>query len=184
MRFTGVVYRAYQPKWAFSPLSGDGAKKVGGRFNEEGVPALYTSLEMDTAIREFAQGMSPLQPFTMAAIEVDCDHICDLRDETSRRAEGVDLRDLASAWADARDQLETAIANGVSPLPTVPTWEVVRTMRARGYAGILVPSFVDAPRHKGDNLVFWEWGGFPHKVTVIDDNNALPVDQSSWTAGV
>ena len=52
MRFRGLVYRAHNPQWSWTPLSGEGARRHGGRFNRRGVPALYTSLAPLTAIRE------------------------------------------------------------------------------------------------------------------------------------
>ena len=32
-RYTDIVYRAHHPMWAYTPLSGAGAFKYGGRFN-------------------------------------------------------------------------------------------------------------------------------------------------------
>ena len=33
MRFRGTVYRAHNPQWSWTPLSGEGASRHGGRFN-------------------------------------------------------------------------------------------------------------------------------------------------------
>jgi RES domain-containing protein len=52
MRFQGICYRAHEPKWSFMPLSGSGASINGGRFNPKGIPALYLSLSVETAIKE------------------------------------------------------------------------------------------------------------------------------------
>ena len=52
MRFQGLVYRAHNPEWSWTPLSGEGARRPGGRFNHRGVPALYTSISPLTAILE------------------------------------------------------------------------------------------------------------------------------------
>ena len=41
MRFRGIVYRAHNPQWSWTPLSGEGARRRGGRLNRRGVPALY-----------------------------------------------------------------------------------------------------------------------------------------------
>ena len=38
MRSRGVVYRAHNPQWSWTPLSGEGARRHGGRFNRRGVP--------------------------------------------------------------------------------------------------------------------------------------------------
>ena len=42
MRFQGILYRALNPMRAREPLSGEGARLYGGRFNPRGTPALYT----------------------------------------------------------------------------------------------------------------------------------------------
>jgi len=50
-----ALYRAHAPRWASRPVSGAGAAIRGGRFNREGVEALYLSLEELTALREYQQ---------------------------------------------------------------------------------------------------------------------------------
>ena len=55
MRFRGRLYRALNPVYAREPLSGRDAQLFGGRFNPKGVPALYTSLSILTAIKEANQ---------------------------------------------------------------------------------------------------------------------------------
>ena len=58
IRFTDPVYRAHHPRWAFDPVSGEGARRHGGRFNRPGTPALYTALRMETAWLEAQQGFA------------------------------------------------------------------------------------------------------------------------------
>ena len=62
MRFRGIVYRAHDPRWSWPPVSGEGARLHGGRFNRVGVPAFYASLSPVTAIREASPLGQPLQP--------------------------------------------------------------------------------------------------------------------------
>ena len=33
MRFRGIVYRAHDPRWSWPPVSGEGSRIYGGRFN-------------------------------------------------------------------------------------------------------------------------------------------------------
>ena len=47
MRFQGLCYRGHDPRWAFSPTSGEGAALHGGRFNPVGMPALYLALTIE-----------------------------------------------------------------------------------------------------------------------------------------
>ena len=59
MLYRGPLYRALNPIYAREPLSGRGAELYGGRFNPKGVPALYSSLTVMTALREANQAGSP-----------------------------------------------------------------------------------------------------------------------------
>ncbi len=74
MKFTGLVYRAHNPRWSFDPASGDGAARYGGRFNAVGMP--------------------------IRAYDVDCDGIVDLGDAASCQAHGVNPADFDCAWED------------------------------------------------------------------------------------
>ncbi len=48
-----TLFRAQSPQWPSRPTSGAGAATRGGRFNREGVEALYLSLDEVTALREY-----------------------------------------------------------------------------------------------------------------------------------
>lgn len=61
MRYRGLLYRALNPIHARFPLSGEGARSHGGRFNPKGMSALYTAQSVMTAIRE-ANQIGTLQP--------------------------------------------------------------------------------------------------------------------------
>ncbi len=62
-----LLYRAHTPEWAGLPLSGAGAARKGGRFNREGVEALYLALDEITALREYQQTSPFLPPCTMCS---------------------------------------------------------------------------------------------------------------------
>jgi len=96
--FTGLVYRAHHPRWAFTPLSGKGAKKYGGSFNRPGSEALYTSLDLTTAWMEAQQGFPfKPQPMTMVAYQVNCADITDLQDPAIQQSLDYDSADLGCA---------------------------------------------------------------------------------------
>jgi RES domain-containing protein len=152
-------------------LSGEGASKVGGRFNRKGSPALYLSLDIITAVNECTQGLGQrLQPLTICEYDVDCEPIADLRTDASRADLGVKIDDLRCAW------LSLMLA-GKEP----PSWAVCDDLKRKGFAGILVPSFVPGSDEGNSNLALWNWGpDLPSRVTIYDPNRRLPADQHTW----
>lgn len=173
MRFQGTCYRGHDPKWAFSPVSGEGARLKGGRFNARGTPALYFSLTVEGLFIEMGHGFSQrFAPLTVCSYEVDVDDVVDLRADEDRARASVDLQEMACAWADD-------LAEGREPA----SWGVTRKLAAAGAAGILVPSFANGARRDMSNLVLWTWTpNLPHRVRVHDPGGLLPNDQKSWLA--
>ncbi len=171
MRFQGECFRAHDPAWSWSPLSGAGAALKGRRFNWPGQEALYLSLSFTTVFREVSAGFAHrLTPYVLCSYDVDCADIADLRTEPARTALGIPLEALACPWA-------AALAAGQEPA----TWPIVRRLLATGHAGILVPSFAHGATPNDHNLVLWRWGpNLPHKVTVYDPSGKLPRNQLSW----
>ena len=164
MRFRGECFRAHDPNWAWSPLSGAGAALKGRRFNWPGLEALYLSLSFNTVFREVSGGFAHrLTPYVLCSYDVDCEDIADLRTDAGRAEHGMALDDLACAWGDA-------LVAGREPT----SWNVVRRLMAEGHAGILVPSFANGATADDQNLVLWRWGPeLPHKVTVYDPTGKL-----------
>ncbi|QJP13843.1 RES domain-containing protein [Starkeya sp. ORNL1] len=172
MRFSAECFRAHDPNWAWSPLSGAGAALKGRRFNWPGLEALYLSLSFNTVFREVSAGFAHrLTPYVLCSYDVDCEDIADLRTDADRASLGVALDDLACAWGDA------LIARREPA-----SWGVVRRLIADGHAGILVPSFAHGATVDDQNLVLWRWGpDLPHKVAVYDPTGKLPKNQLSWS---
>ena len=166
-----MCYRAHDPRWSFTPLSGAGAAIHGGRFNPKGVEALYLALTLEGAFLEINQGFAlKFAPCTLCSYDVDCDNLADLRTEDGRRRHAVDVNDMACAW------FGLAAAGAVPP-----SWQIARRLRGEGCAGALVPSFAIGARGDWANLVLWHWGEtLPHRVAVYDPNHHLPNDQRSW----
>jgi RES domain-containing protein len=174
LRFRGEAFRAHDPAWAWSPLSGAGAALKGRRFNWPGLETLYLSLSHTTVFREVSAGFAHrLTPHVLCSYDVDCEDVADLRAEADRLERGVRLADLACAWGEA-------LAAGREPA----SWGVVRELLADGCAGMLVPSFANGATAEDQNLVLWRWGpDLPHKVAVYDPTGKLPKNALSWGEG-
>ncbi len=172
MRFTGECFRAHDPNWSWTPLSGAGAALRARRFNWPGLETLYLSLSYPTVFREVSSGFAHrLTPYVLCSYDVDCEDIADLRTDAGRAALGVSLTELSCAWG-------RELSTGRDP----ESWSVVRRLLAEGYAGILVPSFATGATVDDQNLVLWRWGpDLPHKVTAYDPTGKLPKNQLSWT---
>jgi RES domain-containing protein len=163
LRYDGHLYRALNPVHAREPLSGRGAELYGGRFNPKGVPALYTSLTVMTALREAFQ-VGNLQPTTLVCYQAVIDDIFDSRDEAPLAAEGMDAATLAdTAW---RDEMR---AKGEAR-----TQAFARRLLAAGYNGLLVRSFAAGASAADLNLVLWKWGDeATSRLVLIDDEKRL-----------
>ena len=172
MRLRTTLFRAHNPRWSFEPVSGKGAALYGGRFNLVKVEALYTSRRMETAWLEAQQGFAgKTQPLTICSYDVDCDNIVNLTDRDELRRLGISYSDLKCPWEDMVDR-------GLTP----PTWTLAKQLISAGANGISVQSFArGADSDRDINVVFWKWTNrLPNKVVVIDDEQRLPRNDSSW----
>lgn len=164
MRYRGVAYRAHNPKWSWSPASGEGARLHGGRFNAKGVPALYLSLATSTAILEASQGFGKrFPPLTLVTYDVDCSDIIDLTRRGALKTFKATAAELACDW-----MLRAASGQDV------PSWVLSARLMADGVAGIIVPSFAGGALSDDRNLVLWHWSeDLPHSVRVFDPERRL-----------
>lgn len=172
-QFSGIVYRAHHPMWSYQPLSGEGAKRHGGRFNRPGKSALYTSLDPTTAWMEAQQGFAfKPQPMTLVAYQVDCANLVDLTDPKTQDLLGQTTTSLACAWEDMASQ-------NLEP----PTWALADKLHGISIVGAIVQSFASGCTEDNRNLILWEWSDAqPHSIKVIDDLGRLPKSGESWNA--
>lgn len=160
-RYAGKLYRAIPAKYANEPLSGEGARQYGGRFNPKGIPALYTALSRITAQQE-ANQRAGLQPVTVVSFKADIGPVFDACDADALGRYDMDFDKLASAWDD--DMFD------VKP---VPTQAFAQQLIADGYAGMLVRSFTKNTTEADLNLVLWKWTGEGCSLEVVDDGDGL-----------
>jgi RES domain-containing protein len=172
LRFQGTCYRAHDPRWAFSPLSGEGAKAHGARFNPKGTPALYLALTIEGMFAEMGHGLPRrFDPLTVCAYEVDVSDLVDLRTDDDQRAAGYGLAQLGCSWA-------SDLAGGREP----SSWQVARELIDADRAGVLVPSFAVGAKDGMANLVLWKCQDtLPYLVKVHDPDGRLSKNQDSWT---
>lgn len=161
--YSGKVYRALNPVFACAPMSGRGAELYGGRFNPKGVPALYVSTSVLTALRE-ANQVGDLQPTTLVCYRAEIEMVFDTSDSAALEAAGFDEAALADpAW---RDQMR---AEGEAR-----TQRFARDLIAQGYNGLRVRSFAKGSNRGDVNLVLWKWGRTaPARLELIDDEDRL-----------
>jgi len=174
VRFQGRCYRGHDPRWSFTPLSGAGAAKTGGRFNRKGERALYLACDIMTAVGECTQGLaSRLHPLTMVEYDIDCEPIADLSSDAGRSAHGVTLEDIACPWL-------AHLRKGSD----APSWRAADRLKAGGFVGLLAPSFASGAGPANINLILWQWGdALPAQALVYDPEKRLPGDQRSWGLG-
>ena len=146
-RFQGVVYRALNPLWMRQPLSGEGARRHGGRFNAKGTAALYTALTPEGAISEANQIGRPFEPVTLVAYEADLGPVFDACDSDGMKAEGIDPASLS-----ADDWRLTMRQRGLSD-----GQRLAARLIAAGWIGMIVPSLAKGVKPGARNLVLWHW---------------------------
>ena len=161
-RYTGPLYRALNPVYAREPLSGRGAELYGGRFNAKGTPALYTSLDPATALRE-ANQVGSLQPTILVSYKADLGPIFDTRVQDGLVRYGATTTMLADpAW-------RIKMLDG----QPVPTQDLATALITDGFVGLLIQSFAKGASSLDFNIVLWAWTDNKGSLEVVDDEERL-----------
>lgn len=161
MRLQTVVYRALNPVWVRDPLSGEGARRFGGRFNPKGTAALYCTLDPVTALREVSQIGQPLQPTILVSFQADVTPVFDATDAAALAGQGMTPAGLAA------NDWRAHMAAGRD----APTQRFARRLFQAGYAGMLAPSYARLAPREARNLILWRWS--PDTLRLIDDDRRL-----------
>lgn len=163
MEYRGSLFRALHPWWAKEPLSGEGARRFGGRFNAKGRAALYLARDFETLRFEIARG-GAFQPSVIVEIATEATGLFDARDPDALARYGM----TAEALADPGWRLRMHRGE------EVPTQALAERLIADGHCGMAVPSFAKGARGGSLNVVLWHWGqGTAAALRVIDDDGRL-----------
>jgi RES domain-containing protein len=165
VQYQGLLYRAINPLYAADPLSGEGARRFGGRFNAKGVPALYTCLAPETALNESHQ-VGHLQPTVLVSYHANLAPVFD-----ATAVEALAAFNLTPADLSVSDWREQMLTTGKSN-----TQAFADELISAGYNGMLHPSYALAAATNALNLVLWQWNtSTTNTLDVIDDEKRLPL---------
>ncbi len=149
-------WRMLTIRWQREPISGEGARRYGGRWNRLGQPALYLATDHPTAVAEFHQTI--IRPGTLVAYTVASQRIADLASDDARQ------HDPRIAVALREDWKQMARIAHAEP----GGWHLADHFLAAGADGAMVPSIRNPG---GTNLVLWHWsvdGSAGARIAAID----------------
>ncbi|WP_109578800.1 RES domain-containing protein [Aminobacter sp. AP02] len=161
-----TLWRAFVPRWAHMPVSGEGPARFGGRWNPVGAPALYAACELSTAWAEYNQGFVQ-HPALIAQLELSYANLADLLDVTVQERLSVDPAIHRCEW------------RAVLDLGRTPEAHLLRQrLISAGFDGVVYPSYMSPGGHC---VALWRWNGEGQPtLRVIDPDERLPKTPASW----
>jgi RES domain-containing protein len=104
---SGLYYRVLRPKYMHSPLSTEGARRTGARYNpKDRFGALYLAEDPEIGLAEAKLTLQGLPEFTrikpatriILCLEVKLSSVLDLTRESTIKALGTTLQELCGPW--------------------------------------------------------------------------------------
>ena len=161
-----TLWRAFVPRWAHLPLSGEGAARFGGRWNPVGAKTIYAARELSTAWAEYNQGFVQ-HPALIAQLELSGARLADLTDAATVADLGMAQDIHQCEWRDLLDQ-------GLVP----DTYSLRERLLADGLHGVIYPSFMSPG---GTCVALWRWNEDDAPwLDVVDPDHRLPKTPASW----
>ena len=161
-----TLWRAFVPRWAYMPMSGEGAARFGGRWNPVGAPTIYAARELSTAWAEYNQGFVH-HPALMVEMVLTGANLADLTQVSVLARYHVDETIHQCEWRSALD-------DGIAPA----THELRTRLLNDGFDGVVYPSFMSPG---GTCVALWRWNDADApSLKVIDPQGRLPKTQASW----
>jgi RES domain-containing protein len=161
-----TLWRAFVPRWAHLPLSGEGAARFAGRWNAIGRPAIYAACELSTAWAEYNQGFVQ-HPALIAKLQLSDARLADLTEPATLDAHGVTADIHRCEW---RAMLDA----GKDP----DTHHLAKRLIGEGIDGVIYPSFMSPG---GSCVALWRWNEKDGaRLEVIDPDHRMPKSSASW----
>lgn len=161
-----ILWRAYVPRWAYLPLSGEGAARFGGRWNPVGVPTIYAACELSTAWAEYNQGFVQ-HPALIAQLELTGARLVDTTDPS-----------VLDEWKFGEDIHKTEWRSELDKGRVAATHAAYHQLVDAKVDGVIYPSVMSPG---GTCIALWRWNqtGAP-ALKIVDPEGRLPLTPASW----